>query len=1056
LTIHRSMIPLKERNKMVFIVSATYLVLISLVVMLILNIRSRRRAEMGTAKAEERLRRALDAACEGIWDWDMGSGEAFISPYCYEMLGYEPEEMPAHHRSLLRLLHPDDSETVKQLLNEYLTCKREQGESALRILSKTGEYRWIRLKGKIIERDSGGLPLRMTGTAVDVTDQKQAEILIESLSRFPDESPSPILRVANDGSITYANRASDPWLTAWKCQTGSVLPDHLRALVLDSLASGSKTQTEIAVGDMTFSLEIMPFRGGRYADIYGLDISRRKLSEAALKASEDRYRIIADNTYDWEFWLSPEGQYLYTSPSCERITGYTAEEFAAEPDLMTKIVHPDDQFLYSDHLQRRVHDPNMDEIHFRIIHRDGTERWLGHLCVPISDSSGRYLGIRGSNRDITERKRSEEELKLRNILLAAHQEASLDGILIVDDQGKILRYNKRFMDMCVMAGILSESINDQTLLEKALDQISNPQQFLERMNFLYEHRNEVGQDQIELKDGRTLERYSAPIFGDDGKYYGRVWCFRDITARNQAERALRESRELYENLADKSLAGVYVVQDGKFKFINSKGASFSGYLPEEIVEQDSAMLIHPEDRDHVQRNAKKMLLGEQMSPYEFRIVTKQGDHRWVMGMVTPIQYSGRPAILGNTMDITEQKKSEEDKRNLEKQLRQAQKMEAIGTMASGIAHDFNNILGAISGYTEMAMEEAGTENSLYNYLEQIFRGSKRAIDLVRQILAFSRQTEQELRPISFDRITKETLKLMRATLPSTIRIVHHLECDHDIVLADPGQIQQVLMNLCTNAADAMRNRGGTLEVNLVSRRIDSRNMLNCVSLPPGFYLELSVKDDGEGIPPDIIDRVFDPFFTTKNTGTGMGLSVVHGIIKNHGGEITVESERGRGSLFKVYLPSLEVDSRPLEQDLNAELPKGRERILFVDDEEILVKLGQVMLAKLGYQVDGQNNSEKALEMFKAEPGRYDLVITDMTMPGMTGVELARELLSIRPNLPVILCTGFHDSITPVKAKQLGFREFVLKPILMQQIAGIIRRILDQPGQQKESITWQSF
>ena len=291
-----------------------------------------------------------------------------------------------------------------------------------------------------------------------------------------------------------------------------------------------------------------------------------------------------------------------------------------------------------------------------------------------------------------------------------------------------------------------------------------------------------------------------------------------------------------------------------------------------------------------------MLHGEQMSPYEFRIVTKQGEHRWIMGMVTAIQYGGRPAILGNTMDITEQKKTGEDKRNLEKQLRQAQKMEAIGTLASGIAHDFNNILGAISGYTEMAMEETARESSLYNYLEQIFKGSKRAIDLVRQILAFSRQSEQELRPISFDRITKETLKLMRATLPVTIRIIHHLESDRDIVLADPGQIQQVLMNLCTNAADAMRSRGGTLEVNLTSRSVNVYDKINSVSLPPGSYLELSVKDDGEGIPPDIIDRVFDPFFTTKNTGTGMGLSVVHGIIKNHGGEITVESDLGHGRI----------------------------------------------------------------------------------------------------------------------------------------------------------------
>jgi PAS domain S-box-containing protein len=884
----------------------------------------------------------------------------------------------------------------------------------------------------------------MVGTAIDMTEQKQTELHIESLSRFLDENPNPILRIDANGSIIYANKASTILLDTWNCQTGDLFPDQLCNLVLSSLKSGSKTQTEIICDRKTFSLEIIPFRESLYADIYGLDISERKFSEAALKESEDRYRIIADNTYDWEFWLSPEGEYLFTSPSCERITGYKAGEFAADKNLMTSIIHPEDQPLYHKHFRNPMGKIHPDEIDFRILHRDGTIRWLGQICLPIYDSGGRYLGIRGSNRDITERKRAEEELKLRNILLTAQQEASIDGILIVDDQDKILLFNKRFTEMWRLPDEVMEAVYDRSVLGKVLDKVLNPKKFLDRVKFLYEHRNKIGQDQITLKDGRIFERYSAPMFGADDKYYGRVWYFRDITARNQAEHALRESRELYENLAEKSLVGVYVVQDGKFKFINSQGACLSGYLPDELLEQDSSMLIHQDDRDHVRESAKKMLHGEQMSPYEFRIVTKQGDHRWIMGMVTAIQYGNRPAILGNTMDITEQKKTGEDKRNLEKQLRQAQKMEAIGTLASGIAHDFNNILGAISGYTEMAMEETARESSLYNYLEQIFKGSKRAIDLVRQILAFSRQSEQELRPISFDRITKETLKLMRATLPSTIRIIHHLESDHDIVLADPGQIQQVLMNLCTNAADAMRSRGGTLEVNLVSRSINAYDQINSVSLPPGSYLELSVKDDGEGIPPDIIDRVFDPFFTTKNTGTGMGLSVVHGIIKNHGGEITVESDLGHGSIFRVYLPSLEVDLRPIEQDMGADLPRGREKILFVDDEEILVKLGQVMLAKLGYDVDGLSSSSKALDVFRTDPGRYDLVITDMTMPGMTGVELAQELLSIRQDLPIILCTGFHDSISPVKAKQLGFREFVLKPILMQQIAGIIRRILDQP------------
>ena len=394
--------------------------------------------------------------------------------------------------------------------------------------------------------------------------------------------------------------------------------------------------------------------------------------------------------------------------------------------------------------------------------------------------------------------------------------------------------------------------------------------------------------------------------------------------------------------------------------------------------------------------------------------------------------------------IIERKVVEEKKRELETQLKQAQKMEAIGTLAGGIAHDFNNILGGIIGYAELAKMKAPEGSNVIAYLDKMIKSSDRAADLIKQILTLSRRHKQEQRPVQVKHIFKEALSLLRATLPTTIEIRTDLAKDVGIVNADPTQMHQVIMNLTTNAGHAMREDGGVLEVTLANVELDDLSAEKHLDLAAGSYLRLTVSDTGHGMTSEIRELIFDPYFTTKDTGegTGLGLSVAHGIVKTHGGTITVYSEPGKGTTFHVYLPRILEEEREVKES-EEPLPTGTERILFIDDEEVLLEIGSQILEQLGYEVVTKKSSVRALELFRAEPDRFDLVITDMTMPHMTGDKLALELMTIRPHIPIILCTGHSRLVSEEKAKDIGIGAFVMKPLVMRNLAETVRKVLDE-------------
>ena len=405
-------------------------------------------------------------------------------------------------------------------------------------------------------------------------------------------------------------------------------------------------------------------------------------------------------------------------------------------------------------------------------------------------------------------------------------------------------------------------------------------------------------------------------------------------------------------------------------------------------------------------------------------------------------------LLRDQNSVLEKKVEERTKAlaRSESQLQQVMKLQAIGTLAGGIAHDFNNILFPIVGYTELTMDDVPEDSQARKNLAEVLKATNRAKELVQQILTFSRQNGQERKPLKVQTLIKEALKLLRATIPSSIEIQCFVKEDCGLVKGDPTQIHQVIMNLCTNAYHALQETGGKLEVSLDEVNLSYEQSLKRVGMKAGRHLVLIVKDNGQGMPPEVLERIFEPYYTTKEQGkgTGLGLSVIHGIIKNHGGDVSVRSRPGQGSTFSVYLPVIDDMDVEIEPLMTAGATNGNERILLIDDEEQIIDFERRILESLGYEVTPKTDSEEALAEFSARPDRFDLVITDMTMPKITGDRLARRLMDINPQIPVILCTGFNEAITEEKALAMGIDKFVMKPIVKNELANTIRTVLDNP------------
>ena len=515
---------------------------------------------------------------------------------------------------------------------------------------------------------------------------------------------------------------------------------------------------------------------------------------------------------------------------------------------------------------------------------------------------------------------------------------------------------------------------------------------------------------------------------------------------SERTRELSKSERLFRSLTEVSPAGIFRTDiNANILYVNRRWTHIAGLSSKEIVGKCLYEFIYPADLPPFQDKWNNVI--EENLHMELRLKFPNGSPVWVFIQLAS-ELDDRNEIcgvIGTITDITERKKAEEDRKKLEDRLRQAQKLESIGTLAGGVAHDFNNILGAIIGYTELCIDDAEEGTLLNSNLYQLLQSGLRAKDLVKQILTFSRYREEAREPVIIASALKEPIKLLRATLPSTIKINHHIMCpENTLILADYTQIHQIIMNLATNSAYAMRDRGGTLTVSLRNIELDEEKSLLYEGLRAGSYVKLMVSDTGDGMDSVTRERIFEPYFTTKKfgEGTGLGLSVVHGIVKSCEGDIVVHSEPGKGTVFHILFPRINTSSLRNEKK-EVKIWPGAETILLVDDEEDIVYVTGERLERLGYKVVGTSDGLEAFQIFQKEPDRFDLVVTDQTMPEITGDKLARKILTLRPDIPVILCSGYTETMNLERAKAAGIREFIVKPLSIDKLSETIRFVIDR-------------
>ncbi|MFH2218502.1 MAG: response regulator [Pseudomonadota bacterium] len=616
------------------------------------------------------------------------------------------------------------------------------------------------------------------------------------------------------------------------------------------------------------------------------------------------------------------------------------------------------------------------------------------------------------------------------------------------DGSEVMEINQKFLDIVGMT-------REETLGKPSVNLWADPKEREEMVKRLvangsvsaFEYKM-LNKRQGDVRNCLT----SLRLYREQGILEGSIL---DITERKMAEEERTKLQAQLANAMEMAHLGhweynvakdLFTFNDHFYKIFHTSAEQIGGYTMSSA--EYARRFVHPDDMRIVEEETRKAI--EATDPHfsrqlEHRVLYADGTvgHITVRFFIVKDAHGRTVKTYGVNQDITEYKRMEEE-------LLRSQKMESIGNLAGGIAHDFNNILSSIIGFTELALDEVEKDTNIEDSLQEVYAAGKRAKDLVKQILAFARQTEEEIKPTQVDTIAKEVLKLIRSSIPTTIEIKQNIESD-SLVMSNATQLHQIFMNLFTNAAHAMEDEGGILELSLKDIVINGSVDMQGIGLNPGNYLQIRVSDTGVGIPPDILGSIFDPYFTTKGPGegTGMGLAMVHGIVEIYGGKVTVDSRLGDGTAFTIYLPITRKRKAhsPCETE---ELPSGSERILFIDDEASIAKMGSQVLERLGYLVTTRTSSVEALELFRSKPNHFDLVITDMTMPNMTGDTLAVELMKIRPDIPVILCTGYSKKISNDSATAIGIKAFAYKPIVKVDLAKTVRKVLDD--QQQEQTT----
>jgi PAS domain S-box-containing protein len=1044
------------------------------------------------AASEERYALAIRASGAGHWDWKIASDEFYASPRYLEFAGFPPDMRYSTRDEIVSRIpfHPDDRAAYEAAVQAHFAGETPRLDVVIRVVPH-GQVRWLHVIG-MCSRDEDGKPTRWAGSVTDITERRRVEeALRQSEERYAlavDGASQGIFDwdLANDRvfhsrraqeflgiEVGEARRARREWAAMIRYHPED-LP-RIRDSIRRSLnAEKPMCDDEYRVVTRKGEVRWLRQRGVVLRDAAGKayrmagsieDVTERKLAAQALRESETRFRALTALWSDWYWQQDEELRFSFSSAGSDWPDG----SMRSSPIGMRRWEIPAVVPLsssWAEHQEVLAARKPFRDFEYCQSSSDGTIRYVSSSGTPVYDDKGQFRGYQGVARDITERKRFEEELRSRKEML----ELALKSARAVPWQwinGADPEVNKWSPELCAMFGLPPGGFDGTA---EGWWKLCHPDDCA-RIKSAITDAVTTGQVDVEYRvthsDGklRWLNQKGRAFLDVNGKPLRSIGFMFDVTERRKVEEDLRSRQEMLE-LAQKSARAIafeWKIGDGEGENRWSPDLeAMYGFAPGTYdgTFQSWRKRVHPDDWAGVKQAIQHAeRTGEVAS--EYRVVHPDGSAHWLQARGRMFSDpAGKPArVVGFMQDVTQRKQAEEDMRQLEEKLRRAQRLESMGTLAGGIAHDFNNILGAIVGYGEMALRDAKKGTRLRRDLDAIMAAGERGRALVDRILAFSRSGVGERVPVHVEDVVREALDQLGAKLPLNVTIAPCLRAGHAAMLGDSTQVHQVVMNLVYNGVQAMP-KGGVLRVCLESLAIGTPRAALIGAVSAGEYIVLKVADSGSGIAPDVLERMFDPFFTTKEVGvgSGLGLSLVHGIVASVGGAIDVVTDLGKGTAFTVYLPrSGDAPAKRLDENLPLLRGDGQ-RVLVVDDEEPLVRLATETLERLGYAAVGFTSSSAALAAFRADPQRFDAVLTDERMPGMSGTTLIREVRGIRDSIPVVLMSGYlgatprdmHDTsvadalgVVPRVPVGVGADVVVEKPLSAGDLAASMARALGQ-------------
>lgn len=1067
------------------------------------TITEQKEMEMALLKSEERFSLAMEFVQDGVYDWQLSTDEMYFSPGYKKMLGYGDEDIQNEFSELRRLTHPEDLDSALKKLMDLAEGRISQYRDNIRMKHKEGHWVHILSRANVV-RNEENEPIRIVGTHVDITPQKRWQHELELKNAAIEKSLNGFDIISEDGKFLYVNKAYVRMWGYESAEEilGTSPVDHCQdpktpEIIINTLKEKGSWELEFTARRkdgstfdvlMSATLEY-DHEGNEIYTATSWDTSRRNEAERAAKENSDITRALLNASRESIFLIDSGGYILAANEitaerlgcTLEELIGRCAYELLPQDVARSRKAHIDKAF--SDGKPVRYQDAR-DDIFF--------DHYLYPVLRGEKGLEESYMAV--YSRDVTREEKTrkalqESEKKFRNMFHSAPI-----SYQALDEAGNFKEVNQTWKQQF---GYQEEEVLGRNFSE-FISQESGPH-FREDFQCLISEGEVRGVEfKMVSKNGeQVLVSCHANVSRkQDGEFERTHWVLTDITRQKEAEVKLQQELDLNKVLAQISkelLSESYKLnrvsqvafeaalsltgsREGVLLSVNSDLAEcktnavtegfslvyafrdkqeapaasceervFTGPIGQAIMSLKPVYFNRPTILPQEVSTSDKIItcnniiavpitLGEKLFGV-IAVANKQADYS--DDDVTTLARIGEVYALALHRDEYEVQRAE-----MESTLRRMQKHEAIGALAGGIAHDFNNILVPVIGYAEMLEDDMPLDSSMAECVSEILAGAERAKELVKQILTFSRQHEEEIKPIKPHIVISEVLKLIKATIPTTIEFHSSINKECRSILADPTQLHQVAMNLITNAYQAIESGHGTISVTLQNQAVGPAD--SAVLLSEGNYVVMTIADNGTGMDRSTMEKVFDPYFTTKpkDKGTGLGLSVVYGIVKTYKGEITVTSEPGVGSTFVVYFPAVESSYLKEGQSSTTSEFRGDEKILIVDDEDSILKLMEKMLSRLGYQISRINSSVEALDELEAFPDRYDLVITDMAMPKIGGDVLIQRVRKITADLPIILCTGFSERMSAERAARLGANAFLLKPISKVDLSKAVREVLD--------------